>query len=68
MPDKSEEIKKHFLSILKCACGKSEAYQNKNSKNYEVFEGYDSREFSAYKLALEFAVKLGWIKKEEVFR
>jgi hypothetical protein len=57
--DEDERIKDAFIDMLDQSCGSWE-----NGK----FKGYDSMYLSTYEHALDLAVELGWIKKEDVTR
>lgn len=66
---KEELIKDAFMDMLNQACGQWESGFKTHGVPYEnTFKGYDSMYLSAYENALDVAVTLGWIKKEEVLR
>ena len=67
-----ERIKDAFLDMLNQSCGKWEVPKYDHEKREYIgdykFKGYDSLCISAYETALDLAVELGWIKKEEFVR
>jgi hypothetical protein len=63
-PDQQEEVKNAFLDMLNQACGEWE----RKDGGIAEFKGYDSMCLSSYEGAIDLALELGWIKKEEVLR
>jgi hypothetical protein len=63
MEDK--RIKEAFIDMLYQSCGD---YKYNETTKRQEFVGFDSMCLSAYEDALELAVELEWIKKEDVTR